>query len=210
MTALHTLTIREMVDGLKTKKFSAVEIAKDTHAAIEKNTLNAFIVSTPEIALKQAAASDAKIAKGESGLLEGVPIGVKDLFCTRDVESAACSKILAGFKPQYESTVTTNLFSQGGIMVGKTNMDEFAMGSANITSAKGNVINPWKAKNSTKDLVPGGSSGGSSAAVAALIFRTRPSASSRRARRARSSASKLSMRAISSSRAPRCWRRYRL
>lgn len=169
MTALHTLTIREMVDGLRLKKFSAVEIAKDTHAAIEKNTLNAFIISTPEIAFKQATASDAKIAKNEGGLLEGVPIGVKDLFCTRDVTSTACSKILAGFKPQYESTVTTNLFNQGGIMVGKTNMDEFAMGSANITSALGNVINPWKAKNSTKDLVPGGSSGGSSAAVAARL-----------------------------------------
>ena len=170
MTALTSLSIKEASDGLKKKQFTAKELVNASLTAVENaKHLNAFIVSTPEIALKQAAEADARIAKGEARLLDGIPIGVKDLFCTKNVLSTSCSKILAGFKPQYESTVTTNLFNAGGIMIGKTNMDEFAMGSANITSAYGNVINPWKAKNSTKDLVPGGSSGGSSAAVAARL-----------------------------------------
>ena len=170
MTALTHLTIREASEGLKKKQFTATELAKETLAAMEKQaSLNAYIINTPEIALRQAAAADARIAKGEAGLLEGIPIAVKDLFCTKGVKSTACSKILADFKPRYESTVTTNLFAQGAVMIGKTNMDEFAMGSANITSCYGNVISPWKRKGSDAQIVPGGSSGGSSAAVAARI-----------------------------------------
>lgn len=163
MTDLTELTIEQALIGLKNYQFSAVELAKAHIAAMEKNRdLNAFIVETPEIALAQAAESDKRIAAGKMGLLEGIPIAVKDLFCTKGVHSQSCSKILQGFKPEYESTVTSNLFAQGAVMHGKTNMDEFAMGSANITSFYGAVKNPWD-----KTLVPGGSSGGSAAAVAA-------------------------------------------
>ncbi|NDF11447.1 MAG: Asp-tRNA(Asn)/Glu-tRNA(Gln) amidotransferase subunit GatA [Proteobacteria bacterium] len=170
MAKLTALTIAEMKDGLAKKSFSAVDLAKAHLETAEKHkNLNAFTVLTPEIALEQAKASDAKIASGKAGKLEGIPLGVKDLFCTKGVLSTACSHILQGFKPRYESTVTTKMFAEGGIMIGKTNMDEFAMGSANITSYNGNVINPWKRKSDTKDLVPGGSSGGSSAAVSARL-----------------------------------------
>lgn len=170
MTNLTDLTLEQAKEGLQKKQFSAVELAKATQSAIEgARALNAYIVETPEIALEQARAADARIAKGEAKLLDGIPIAVKDLFCTKGVRSTSCSKILSNFVPEYESTVTTNLFNQGAVMVGKTNMDEFAMGSANITSHYGNVINPWKRKGSDADLVPGGSSGGSSAAVAARL-----------------------------------------
>lgn len=170
MTELTHLSLAEMRDALKAKKISSKELTKAHLDKIEKLNpkLNAYITQTPEIALKQAEASDIRLAKGEGGSMEGVPIGVKDLFCTKGVLTTAASHILDGFKPQYESTVTTNLFKQGGVMLGKTNLDEFAMGSANITSYYGNVINPWKGREG-KDLVPGGSSGGSSAAVAARI-----------------------------------------
>jgi aspartyl-tRNA(Asn)/glutamyl-tRNA(Gln) amidotransferase subunit A len=168
---LH-MSLAEARDALAAKKVSSVELTKLHLDAIEKlnPALNAYVHHTPEIALAQAKASDEKRAKGEVGLLEGLPIGVKDLFCTKGVNSQAASKILTNFKPEYESTVTTKLFAEGAVMLGKTNMDEFAMGSANITSHYGNVVNPWKSKTAPeKQLVPGGSSGGSSAAVAARL-----------------------------------------
>jgi aspartyl-tRNA(Asn)/glutamyl-tRNA(Gln) amidotransferase subunit A len=169
MASLTDLTIAALRDGLRAKKFSAVEVADAYNAAVEKNRhLNAFIVETPELARQQAQASDARLAKGEGRDLEGVPLGIKDLFCTKGVQTTAGSKILKGFVPPYESTVAANLFAAGATMLGKLNLDEFAMGSANITSAFGNVKNPWKRKDG-KDLVPGGSSGGSAASVAARI-----------------------------------------
>ena len=172
MTELTHLTLAEARDALKAKKFSAVELTEAHLSAIEKHNpaLNAYVHHTPEIARAQAAAADAKLAKGEAGLLEGIPIGVKDLFCTKGVNSQAASHILDGFKPEYESTVTTKLFNEGAVMLGKLNMDEFAMGSGNITSHYGPVVNPWKRNDAPeKQLVPGGSSGGSSAAVAARL-----------------------------------------
>ena len=128
--------------------------------------LNAFVTETPERALEMAAASDARLAKGEGGALEGLPLAIKDLFCTKGVRTTAGSRILGNFVPPYESTVTQNLWNAGAVMLGKTNMDEFAMGSSNETSASGPVFNPWRARNSNANLVPGGSSGGSAAAVA--------------------------------------------
>jgi aspartyl-tRNA(Asn)/glutamyl-tRNA(Gln) amidotransferase subunit A len=169
MGKLTDLTISELRDGYKARAFSARDVATAYVAAVEDNrSLNAFIVETPELALSQAAASDAKFQKGEAGALEGIPLGIKDLFCTNGVQTTAGSHILEGFKPPYESTVTKNLFDAGATMLGKLNLDEFAMGSANITSYFGPVKNPWKRKDG-KDLVPGGSSGGSAASVAAHI-----------------------------------------
>lgn len=165
MTKLTELTIEKAKTGLLKKEFSAKELTEAHLDAMAKNRdLNAYIVETPEIALAQAAESDKKIASGNPGLLEGIPIAVKDLFCTKGVHSQSCSKILKGFKPEYESTVTANMFAQGAVMLGKTNMDEMAMGSANTSSCYGPVKNPWN-----HELVPGGSSGGSAAAVAADI-----------------------------------------
>jgi aspartyl-tRNA(Asn)/glutamyl-tRNA(Gln) amidotransferase subunit A len=165
---MKNLTIKSAIEGLKAKKFSSTELVKEYNQKAEKSGLNAYITLTPEIALEQAAKTDAKIAKSEQlGLLEGVPIGVKDLFCTNGTRTTAASKILHNFVPQYESFTTSKMFAEGAVMIGKTNLDEFAMGSANITSHFGNVINPWKSKTHDKPLVPGGSSGGSSAAVAA-------------------------------------------
>ncbi|MFZ4540434.1 MAG: Asp-tRNA(Asn)/Glu-tRNA(Gln) amidotransferase subunit GatA [Rickettsiales bacterium] len=166
------MTLAEARDALKAKKISSVELTKAHLAAIEKHNpaLNAYVHHTPEIALTQAVAADAKLAKGEAGLLEGIPVGIKDLYCTKGVNSQAASHILKDFKPEYESTVTANLFREGAVMLGKLNMDEFAMGSANITSHYGNCINPWKRTDAPeKKLVPGGSSGGSAAAVAARL-----------------------------------------
>ncbi|WP_420549697.1 Asp-tRNA(Asn)/Glu-tRNA(Gln) amidotransferase subunit GatA [Curvivirga sp.] len=168
MTKLTSLTIAQAREGLKNKEFSAVELATEYNAAVEAaRPLNAFITETPEKALEMAKASDDRIAKGEAGIMEGIPLGIKDLFCTEDVLTTAASHILDGFKPQYESTVTTNLWKSGATMLGKLNLDQFAMGSANITSFYGDVVNPWKREGDNTDLVPGGSSGGSSAAVAA-------------------------------------------
>ncbi len=162
MSELTELTIEKAREGLAAKKFSAVELTQAHLDAIAKNRdLNAFIVETPEIALAQAAAAD---KNGNKGLLGGIPIAVKDLFCTKNVHSQSCSKILKNFKPGYESTVTANMFSQGAIMLGKTNMDEMAMGSGNLNSCYGPVLNPWD-----KTRVPGGSSGGSAAAVSANL-----------------------------------------
>ena len=170
MTDLKDLTIAEIRDGLAAKRFSATELTKTYVAAIEgARALNAFVKETPEKALAMAAESDRRIARGEARALEGVPLGIKDLFCTEGVHSQAASHILDGFKPAYESTVTANLWADGAVMLGKLNMDEFAMGSSNETSYYGPVTNPWRARGSNAPLVPGGSSGGSAAAVAAHL-----------------------------------------
>lgn len=174
MTDLRTLTLTQMRDGLKAKNFSATELTQAHLAEIERvNThYNAFITITHDKAMEMAKQSDARLANGTAGAIEGIPVGVKDLFCTKDILTTAASHILDGFKPQYESTVTRNIWNQGGVMLGKLNLDEFAMGSANITSYYGNVINPWTKttqSSSPQALVPGGSSGGSAAAVAACL-----------------------------------------
>ncbi len=169
-TSLTDLTIAQTRDGLRAKKFSATEIARAHIAAMERaRHLNAFITETPERALKDAAASDARIAKGRARPMEGVPLAIKDLFCTEGVLTTAGSHILDGFKPPYESTVTSQLWRDGAVMLGKTNMDEFAMGSSNTTSYYKPVANPWRRRGDNRMLVPGGSSGGSSASVAARI-----------------------------------------
>lgn len=171
MTDLTTLSLSEMRRRLAAKEISSRELVQSHLHAIEARNpaLNAYVAVTTDSALTQADASDARIAKGEGGLIEGVPVAVKDLYCTKGVRSQSCSKILSGFKPKYESTVTRKLFAAGGIMLGKTNMDEFAMGSSNETSADGRCINPWTRAGDAAPLVPGGSSGGSAAAVAANL-----------------------------------------
>lgn len=171
MTNLTNLTVTEALKGLDSKEFSSVELTQAHLDAMEGwRSLNAYIVETPELALEQAKASDARRAAGNAGALDGIPIAMKDLFCTKGVQTTAGSHMLEGFTPQYESTVSQKLFDDGVVMLGKVNLDEFAMGSANTTSYYGNVINPWKRKGGgNADLVPGGSSGGSSAAVAARI-----------------------------------------
>jgi aspartyl-tRNA(Asn)/glutamyl-tRNA(Gln) amidotransferase subunit A len=184
MNDLTRLTLASARDGLKAKRFSATELARAHIQSIEKaRALNAFIVETPDQALAQATVSDAKLAMGESGPLEGIPLGIKDLYATRGIHTQACSHILADFKPTYESTVTAQLWRDGAVMLGKLNMDEFAMGSSNETSYYGPVASPWLPPNwsrvqaqaalATRDkkglLVPGGSSGGSAAAVAAHL-----------------------------------------
>ena len=170
MTELTRLTIAEARDALASKKASATELTNAYLSNMEKaRPLNAYVVETPEQARDMAKASDARLAKGEAGALEGIPLGIKDLFATKGVHTQACSHVLDGFKPPYESTVTANLFRDGAVMLGKLNMDEFAMGSSNETSYYGNVINPWRRKGSNAALVPGGSSGGSAAAVAAEL-----------------------------------------
>jgi aspartyl-tRNA(Asn)/glutamyl-tRNA(Gln) amidotransferase subunit A len=168
MSELTNLTIAAARDGLLNKSFSARELADAHIKAIEKGrALNAFITETPDLARKMALESDRRIAAGEARPLEGVPLGIKDLFCTKGVLTTAGSHILDGFKPPYESTVTRNLWDAGAVMLGKLNMDEFAMGSSNETSFYGPVTNPWRRKGANTKLVPGGSSGGSAASVAA-------------------------------------------
>ncbi len=170
MSDLTALTIAEIRDGLAAGQFSATELTEAYLAAMEAaRDLNAYIVETPDKALEMAAASDARIASGEARPLEGVPLGIKDLFCTEGVHAQAASHILDGFKPVYESTVTANLWAHGAVMLGKLNMDEFAMGSSNETSYYGPVVNPWRAEGSNAPMVPGGSSGGSATAVAARL-----------------------------------------
>ena len=167
MSDLLDLNAVEARNALDEKAISAVELTTAYLGAAEATSnLNNYVELTADHALAMAAVSDKRIAEGTAGLLEGLPIGVKDLFCTKEVSSTACSKILKGFKPPYESTVTSNLWAAGGVMLGKLNCDEFAMGSANETSAYGPAINPWRGKGDV-DLVPGGSSGGSASAVAA-------------------------------------------
>ncbi|TDQ66475.1 aspartyl/glutamyl-tRNA(Asn/Gln) amidotransferase subunit A [Maritalea mobilis] len=169
-TELTKLSLAETAKGLKNKDFTSKEVTASYLYAIEKaEALNAYVAVTSEQALDMAEQSDARLAKGEGGALEGVPLGIKDLFCTKGVHSQAASHILDGFKPEYESTVTQNLWNDGAVMLGKLNMDEFAMGSSNETSYYGPVINPWRAEGDNKDLVPGGSSGGSAAAVAGWL-----------------------------------------
>ncbi len=166
MAELNKLTIEAALKGLEKGEFTSEELTKAHISAAEKGRdLNAYIIETPEIALEQAKESDKRRKAGKAGKVEGIPFAVKDLFCTKGVLSTSCSHILDGFKPTYESTVTSNLFREGGIMIGKTNMDEFAMGSSNATSYYGTVKNPWKRKTDGADVVPGGSSGGSAAAV---------------------------------------------
>lgn len=170
MSDLTKLTLKSALEGLETKAFSSVELTQAHLAAIEAaKPLNAFVLETPEKALEMAQASDARRAKGLAGALDGAPLGIKDLFCTEGVRSTACSKILGNFTPTYESSVTANLWRDGAVMLGKLNMDEFAMGSSNETSAFGPVINPWRGTGETTALTPGGSSGGSAAAVAAEL-----------------------------------------
>ena len=167
MTELTALTLAQARDGLAKKSFSAQELARSHSAAVEKaRALNAFVLETADRAADMAKASDARIAKGEARPLEGIPLAVKDMFCTAGARTTACSHILDNFVPTYESTVTANLWRDGAVMLGKTNCDEFAMGSSNETSYYGPVFNPWRARNSNQNLVPGGSSGGSAAAVA--------------------------------------------
>ncbi|MGA2953848.1 MAG: Asp-tRNA(Asn)/Glu-tRNA(Gln) amidotransferase subunit GatA [Caulobacteraceae bacterium] len=170
MSALTGLTLTAAVEGLRKRAFSAREIAQAHQEAIAAaRPLNAYVLETPERALEMAAVSDERLARGEGGPLEGAPIGIKDLFCTRGVRSTAGSQILGNFVPTYESTVTANLWRDGAVMLGKLNMDEFAMGSSNETSAFGPVINPWRSSGSNRALSPGGSSGGSATAVASDI-----------------------------------------
>ena len=168
VSALTGLTLKDALAGLAERRFSSEEITRAHIGVVEAaRPLNAFVLETPDLALKMARASDARRASGDAGPLEGAPIGVKDLFCTKGVRSTAGSRILGNFTPPYESTVTANLWRDGAVMLGKLNMDEFAMGSSNETSAFGPVVNPWRAEGSNRDLTPGGSSGGSAAAVAA-------------------------------------------
>jgi aspartyl-tRNA(Asn)/glutamyl-tRNA(Gln) amidotransferase subunit A len=170
MTTLTDLTIAAARKGLASRDFTARELAAAHLAAMERHKdLNAYIVATPDQALAMAEASDVRLATGKAGALEGIPLGIKDLFCTKDVQTTAASRILEGFRPPYESTVSQNLWDAGAVILGKTNLDEFAMGSSNMTSAFGGVKNPWKRRGDDRDLVPGGSSGGSAAAVAARI-----------------------------------------
>ena len=183
MTDLTSLTLAEARDQLKSRAISSVEITAAHLEAIERaKPLNAYIVTTADKALRMAEASDARLAKGEGGPLEGLPIGIKDLYATEGVHTQACSHILDGFKPTYELSVTSNLWRDGAVMLGKLNMDEFAMGSSNETSYYGPVASPWLPPNWNRDqaraalargkqglLTPGGSSGGSAAAVAARL-----------------------------------------
>ncbi|MFO0995321.1 MAG: Asp-tRNA(Asn)/Glu-tRNA(Gln) amidotransferase subunit GatA [Alphaproteobacteria bacterium] len=170
MAALTDLTIAEARDGLAKKSFSAKELADAHLSAIEgAKHLNAFITETPERARAMAGESDARLQRGEGRLLEGIPLAIKDLFCTEGILTTAASHILDGFKPPYESTVTRNLWNAGAVLLGKTNLDEFAMGSSNTTSYYGPAENPWRKRGDNRPLVPGGSSGGSAAAVSARL-----------------------------------------
>ncbi len=170
MTDLTTLTIAQARDALTSKSITATELTDAHLAAVEQaRALNAFVLETPDHARAHAMEADRRLAKGEAGPLEGIPLGIKDLFCTRDVRTTACSKILGNFVPTYESTVTAQLWRDGAVMIGKTNNDEFAMGSSNETSHFGPVVSPWRRQGSNTPLVPGGSSGGSAAAVAARL-----------------------------------------
>ena len=189
MSELIELSLAEARDGLEAKRFSASELVRAHISAVERaRLLNAYVLETPENALAQASESEARIKRGEARPLEGLPIGVKDLFCTKGVRTTAGSAILGNFTPDYESTVTSHLWRDGAVMLGKLNCDEFAMGSSNETSAFGPVVSPWlppnwdgararasivkaMAERNVPEglLVPGGSSGGSAAAVAARL-----------------------------------------
>jgi aspartyl-tRNA(Asn)/glutamyl-tRNA(Gln) amidotransferase subunit A len=170
MSALTALTLAQARDLLRSRKLSAIELTKahlDAMSAARK--LNAFVMETPERALAMAAEADARLGRDEGRALDGLPLGVKDLFATKDVRTTACSRILENFVPPYESTVTANLWGDGAVLLGKLSNDEFAMGSSNETSCFGPVVSPWRRTGSNQNLVPGGSSGGSAAAVAANL-----------------------------------------
>ena len=168
MSDLNTMTIAQARDALRAGETTSAELTDACLTAIEAaGELGAFVHKTPDVARAQAASADARIAEGDAPSLCGIPLGIKDLFCTKGVPSQAASRILEGFKPEYESTVSGQLFDRGAVMLGKLNMDEFAMGSSNETSVYGNAVNPWRAGNSDAALTPGGSSGGSASAVAA-------------------------------------------
>jgi aspartyl-tRNA(Asn)/glutamyl-tRNA(Gln) amidotransferase subunit A len=170
MTELTSLTLAQARDALRRKEFSASELVDAHLAAVEQaRALNAFVLETPDRARGMARAADARLAKGEGGPLEGLPIGIKDLFCTEGVRTTACSHILENFVPTYESTVTANLWRDGAVLLGKLNNDEFAMGSSTESSYFGPVVSPWRRRGAEAKLVPGGSSGGSAAAVAANL-----------------------------------------
>src|SRR6266699_1106532 len=181
MTDLTSLTLAEARAGLANKSFTSLELTDAHLEAIEAaRALNVFVMETPDQARSMAREADARIVKGEGGPLAGIPLGIKYLFCTKGVRTTACSKILDGFTPTYESTITSNLWRDGAVMLGKLNNDEFAMGSSNETSCFGPVVNPWRRKGSNvgaassgqiegAHLVPGGSSGGSASAVAAHL-----------------------------------------
>ena len=166
MPDLMKLTLASARDALRSGQITAVELTEASLAAVEASKpLNAFVHDTSDIARAQAVAADLRLQAGDSPDMCGLPIGMKDLFCTKGVATQAASAILKGFKPEYESTVSQKLFDAGAVMVGKLNMDEFAMGSSNETSTYGNAVNPWKVDG--RELTPGGSSGGSASAVAA-------------------------------------------
>ena len=168
MADLNKLTLADARDALKKGETTSVELTEACLKAIDAaDALNAFVHKTPEIAMERARAADARLAEGDAPAMCGLPIGIKDLFCTRGVPSQAASGILEGFRPEYESTVSQNLIDAGAVMLGKLNMDEFAMGSSNETSVYGNAVNPWRRGNDEAALTPGGSSGGSASAVAA-------------------------------------------
>jgi aspartyl-tRNA(Asn)/glutamyl-tRNA(Gln) amidotransferase subunit A len=168
---LTSMTLSQARDGLAAKDFTALELTDAFLAAIEKANpaLNAYVAVTADQARAMARIADNNLAKGRGRSLEGIPLGIKDLFATKGVHTQACSHVLDDFKPTYESTVTQNLWDAGAVMLGKLNMDEFAMGSSNETSYYGPVLNPWRSMGKNADLVPGGSSGGSAAAVAASL-----------------------------------------
>ena len=168
MDDLNKLTISAARDLLHKGEITAVELTESCLSVIEgANALNAFVHNTPEISREQAKAADARLKSGDAPAMCGIPLGIKDLFCTKGVLSQAGSAILEGFRPEYESTITRQLWGNGAVMLGKLNMDEFAMGSSNETSTYGDVVNPWRRGNDDTPLTPGGSSGGSAAAVAA-------------------------------------------
>jgi aspartyl-tRNA(Asn)/glutamyl-tRNA(Gln) amidotransferase subunit A len=170
MSDLTEISLADLQQGLKAKKYSSTEVTQAYINKIEKNRhLNCFITETFDLALTQAHKADNDIAHNNIKTLTGIPLGIKDLFCTKGVRTTAASKMLNNFVPDYESFVTQNLFDSGAIMLGKLNLDEFAMGSANETSYFGGVVNPWRTKDSDKDYVAGGSSGGSSSAIAAHL-----------------------------------------
>ncbi len=170
MTELTSLTLAQARDALRRKEFSACELADAHLVAVEQaRALNAFVLETPDRARAMARTADARLEKGEGGPLEGLPLGIKDLFCTEGVRTTACSHILENFVPTYESTVTANLWRDGAVLLGKLNNDEFAMGSSTETSYFGPAVSPWRGRGADAKLVPGGSSGGSAAAVAANL-----------------------------------------
>jgi len=171
MTNLAKLTITDAIKGLKNKEFTSIELTEACIDNSKKNkNLNIFITETFNKAIEMAKKSDEKIAQGKGGKIEGIPLGIKDLFCTKDIRTTSASKMLENFIPPYESTVTKKLQNEGYVMIGKTNMDEFACGSTTTTSYFGAAVNPYKKKGDDRDLIPGGSSGGSSAGVASNCF----------------------------------------